>query len=764
MILMMLKTLAPFTFLFLLSFSYAQNNFSYIGRVLEGGSQQPLQGVIASIEALGITDTTDAEGIFRFDRLAKGRQEIRLELKGYRVLTQGITIDGRSRYLHNFFLEILRFSLPEPVLIASSRNLDLRSSTIDVYTYDQHIFERAPRSSAESLMGTHGVFVAKTDHGGGTPIIRGLKGNQTLLMVDGIRMNHSIYRSGLIPYANTLDPFSIDKIEVSRGSGSVAYGSGALGGVIHFHTQDPEFSAENLQISTRAVVKYGGAYWEGERYDQERTARATFQMSTPRVATILGVSFKNFGELVAGEGLGPQAPSAYQEQDIDFKTKFKFNKHQVTFAWQQVVQDSVGSYEQVSQLQQFDIFQADPRIRLLTYVRYRFQADRPWLQSLTVTPAFQRSTEERDQMQRGANIMLHEREEVQTQSLTLEATTRPHEKWNIRNGAEIYYDVVFSEADEVKANGDSTLLPGRYPDGASMWNLGLFSLHQYTAGKWQFHGGLRYNRVSIEAFDPLLGTLSLPADAWVGNLRSSLELSSDQFLSLSVHTGFRTPNIADWTRISPSDLGIAIPNEQLRPERSTTAELGYHVQKEKLKVSLSAYYTELVDLMDRLPTTFQGSDSLMGQPVFTQSNVGQALVAGIEAQVQAILSPQLSLHTQWTYTYGQTVEDQPQPLRRVPPLFGKVNLRYQLQAFYFVGEVMAAGAQTQLSERDIRDPRIPDGGTLAWTILNAYLGYEFEPFTLALRTENITNQAYRYHGSSVDGYGRSVWLTVQFDL
>ncbi|MEL6635062.1 MAG: carboxypeptidase-like regulatory domain-containing protein, partial [Bacteroidota bacterium] len=101
----MLKTLAPLTFLFLLSFSYAQNNFSYIGRALEGGSQRPLQGVIVSIEALRITDTTDAEGIFRFDRLAKGRQEIRLELKGYRILKQGITIDGRSRYLHNFFLE-----------------------------------------------------------------------------------------------------------------------------------------------------------------------------------------------------------------------------------------------------------------------------------------------------------------------------------------------------------------------------------------------------------------------------------------------------------------------------------------------------------------------------------------------------------------------------------------------------------------------------------------------------------------------------------
>lgn len=42
-----------------------------------------------------------------------------------------------------------------------------------------------PRTTPESLQGMSGVFVQKTNHGGGSAFIRGLTGNQTLLLIDG---------------------------------------------------------------------------------------------------------------------------------------------------------------------------------------------------------------------------------------------------------------------------------------------------------------------------------------------------------------------------------------------------------------------------------------------------------------------------------------------------------------------------------------------------------------------------------------------------
>ncbi|MDH4459904.1 MAG: TonB-dependent receptor plug domain-containing protein, partial [Flectobacillus sp.] len=45
------------------------------------------------------------------------------------------------------------------------------------------------RSTPESLFGAVGTFVQKTNHGGGSIFMRGLTGNQTLLLIDGIRLN-----------------------------------------------------------------------------------------------------------------------------------------------------------------------------------------------------------------------------------------------------------------------------------------------------------------------------------------------------------------------------------------------------------------------------------------------------------------------------------------------------------------------------------------------------------------------------------------------
>src|SRR4028119_1514941 len=111
------------------------------------------------------------------------------------------------------------------------------------------------RTTPEALMGVNGVFVQKTNHGGGSPFLRGLTGNQTLLLVDGIRLNNSTFRYGPNQYLNTIDAYTINRIEVAKGTGSVQYGSDALGSVIQVLTKEPEFTVER-SFKGRAIAKY----------------------------------------------------------------------------------------------------------------------------------------------------------------------------------------------------------------------------------------------------------------------------------------------------------------------------------------------------------------------------------------------------------------------------------------------------------------------------------------------------------------------------
>ena len=80
--------------------------------------------------------------------------------------------------------------------------------------------ERLPRSAPDALRFEPGVYVQQTAHGQGSPYVRGLTGQQTIMMFDGIRLNNSTFRQGPNQYFFTIDSRTVQKLEVLRGSAS----------------------------------------------------------------------------------------------------------------------------------------------------------------------------------------------------------------------------------------------------------------------------------------------------------------------------------------------------------------------------------------------------------------------------------------------------------------------------------------------------------------------------------------------------------------
>jgi vitamin B12 transporter len=81
--------------------------------------------------------------------------------------------------------------------------------------------------------------------------LRGANTNQTLVLVDGLRVNDSTSGQAAFP---AIDPAMIDHIEILRGAASSLYGSDAIGGVINIITKR---GRQDRPLSAWANVGYG---------------------------------------------------------------------------------------------------------------------------------------------------------------------------------------------------------------------------------------------------------------------------------------------------------------------------------------------------------------------------------------------------------------------------------------------------------------------------------------------------------------------------
>ncbi|MGC4004965.1 MAG: TonB-dependent receptor plug domain-containing protein [Pirellulales bacterium] len=184
---------------------------------------------------------------------------------------------------------------------------DPREATI----VDQQIIqERLPSDMSRTLQNEVGVLVQSTAHGQSSPFIRGLTGQDVVILVDGVRLNNSTYRAGPNQYFSTIDPGMVERIEVVRGASSVLWGADAIGGVINVVTKSPDRTREYGQRSfheifstadTGSYTRFDAQGWSGEH------------------GVYAGASYLNVNPLEIGGDRGRQPFTDYDQYAGDVK-------------------------------------------------------------------------------------------------------------------------------------------------------------------------------------------------------------------------------------------------------------------------------------------------------------------------------------------------------------------------------------------------------------------------------------------------------------
>ncbi len=658
--------------------------------------------------------------------------------------------------------------------------------------------ERLPRSAPDALRWEAGVYVQQTAAAQGSAFVRGRTGQQTVLLFDGVRLNNSTWRQGPNQYFFTIDTRTLAAIDVVRGGASTRWGSDAIGGVLDAVPRDPDPGQRRL--APRLELRWGSA-------DHELGGRAELAARPWSGGALLvgggyrDVSLLESGGVVRGTDGTPalvpthgddgrtQLGTGFREATWDARLVQRWDDVRLTAAYYDYRQLDAPRTDQCPPAfaPLDECLRFDEQFHTLGYaaVDARLGA---WAERARVVVSAQEQHERRIRDRPRANALDGGRDQTRTLGVAASAVTAATAvgplALHAEYGADLYSDWIDSVAwleltDIDFVRYDSR---GQYVAGSRYSSGGGFALAE---ARWRTVTARAGGRAGAALADA-------PAD--VASATTAIDrrwLASAGFAGLSwrpaaaiellatIDHSFRAPNLDDLTGRQATGPGFQFENPALAPERANTAEAGVRITSDAVAAEAWAYVSRvdgaiarsLRDIADCPPTARDCQGAWFRYQLVNLD--GAATVRGVEAAVE-VTANALALRATLSHARGDGANPEQRPadptlpyvervpLSRVPPLNGSAEARWRAERAYAAFGVRWATAQERLAPSDRGDPRIPPGGTPGYAVVDVRGGVRVTTSVrVAAVFENLLDAAYRYHGSSIDGPGRSLLVFLE---
>ncbi|WP_439151052.1 TonB-dependent receptor [Winogradskyella sp.] len=802
-----------YSFLFIFCVIFFQLSFGQTITVLEEGTDEPIPGVAIFNSKKTKTGITDLNGKVLIDHFYK--DEI-LFFQNFLYEKVQTTKEDLKATNYILYLKPKVEDLKQIVLSASKfeqRKRDIPRRIISLNAKD--IVLANPQTSADLLENSGNIFIQKSQLGGGSPMIRGFSANRLLITVDGVRMNNAIFRGGNLQNVISIDPLSIQNTEIILGSGSVVYGSDAIGGVMSFYTKKPQLSyKDEIYINGNSLVRYGSA-------NTEKTGHFDFNVGFKKWAFLTNVSYTDFDDLRLGSH-GPeeylrneyvvrengediivqnsnpqiQKPTAYSQLNLMQKVRYEPSDNlNFDFGLYFTRTSDYPRYDRLIRPREETLRSAEWQYGPQQWFMANFQATKLSSSSnlydkIQSTLAYQNFKESRSDRDFQSPLREVREENVDALSFNLDIEKRLSSKTTISYGLEYLFNKVGSTGEEENIDTNA-IVPNvtRYPNGATWQSVaGYASLKYKPISKFIFQTGLRYNQVLVRAdFTENNEFLNLPFSdtqinngALTGTAGFTWLPSQRMQWNLNFSTAFRAPNIDDIGKVFDSEPGsVVVPNNDLRPEYAYGGELGFKYNLEnKFVIDLSTYYTFLDNALIRRDFELNGESEIIydGEESNIQAiqNASKAWIYGFEIGLEYYFNERLKLRSQYNVIGGTEDNNGVEvPIRHVAPNFGRTHLIWKnekllFDAFLVYNNELSFSqlAPSELS-KDYLYAKDSNGNPYApsWHTINIRTQYRWnDKLTLTASLENITDQRYRPYSSGISAAGRNLILALKYSL
>ena len=669
-----------------------------------------------------------------------------------------------------------------------------------------------PQTTADVLANSNEVFVQKSQLGGGSPMIRGFSANEILIVVDGVRMNNAIFRSGNLQNVIAIDPNALSQSEVIFGPGTVIYGSDALGGVMSFMTLEPRLSTDRkFTSSVNFMARYSSA-------NTERTGHIDISLAGKKWASVTSFSSSWFDDL----RMGSKGPDEYLrkhyvetngQQDVmvanadqelqrftgynqmNVMQKFRYRPLDwldLTYGFHYSETSDVPRYDRLLQYQNPDTLRYaswyyGPQKWMLNVLNSSIMVNCRMITELKVTLAWQKFEESRHSRKFANNWFKNQYEDLDMYTANIDIEKRLDEKNSFFYGFEgVYNDIRSSAYSRDYVSGETKKAGTRYPDGTNDYSTyaGYLNYQRRFSRELTLFAGFRYSHVNLKSTFSDTSLYHFPFDEIrinTGALNGSAGVSwrpADVWqLRLNLSSGFRAPNLDDAGKVFDSSPGnVVVPNPGLKPEYAYNLDAGVQrIIGDIAVLELSAFYTYLLDAMVRRDFTFNGQDSIWYDGELSKVeaivNAGSAQIYGLSAMGILDMGEHFKLKSTITWTQGE--DNEGYAMRHVSPLFGNTSLIYNNDRF--LAELYAnyngSIPYSRLAPSERKKPHIyatdSDGKPYSpsWWTINFKASYRIiDQLSLDLGIENIFDERYRSYSSGIVSPGRNFIIAVRATL
>ena len=693
-------------------------NPSILGQVIDAEAGTPLVDVHVSLlrTAEGASlFRTGRTGEFRFDEIVQGTYTLRFERVGYETLDQEIVVNADSTAM-TVKLKRSPLQLGEVVVTPGDEEHAHFEKTTDLNLSAQELDQQMGSTIAETLSGEVGIAQRTMGRAAARPVIRGMGGDRLLILEDGGRTGDK--SASAADHAVAIDPTTATNIEITRGPASLIYGSSALGGVVNVKretipqtlpnrpTMNLTFQGESVNSgltgTTGLTIPIGDLAWR-----LELNRRHTDDTHTPiGVLENTSLSQTNFStgvSMVKDWGHFGISGGSYRS-DYGIPGSPEGHIQGVTIDLER--QRYEGNFEygfQQSFLEKLKLHS--------TYTRYQHQ----------------------------------EIESNNTLGVEFGLLT-----YNLSALAYMHGDAVAGIWGEYRDHATG----GFYwtPHTREMSLAGFYFKQKRLNDHLTLQGAIRYDVRRIEPFEDgavtRAGAVQQRDFGGVSSAASGIYHWDDHLeTGATLMKTFRTPGIEELFSDGPhlASYSYEIGNAELGSEDGFGTEAFLRYSAKRVKLNFTVFRNQIYSYL--IPTNTgekEWGSGAAGWLWIYQYRGQDAVLDGAEFSVDAEIVSRLQAQVRMSYVRG-TLADSESPLERIPPLNGKVALRYVTRPLKVHFTARLSDGQYRLSEFE----EATDG----YIVYDVGFQLAFPVWQLqhqaVVTVENIFDTEYRQHLSRI---------------